>query len=87
MLESIPCASGIEGVAVGDKGLSAPFADRIRKHLGVVWPQVGEVARLPEVDFNRRKAFVERQIVEPRRDGELLQLDEQVGSGAAPAGR
>ncbi len=55
----IGTSARVERIAVGEEGFGTPRTEQIGQSGGIVGPQVGQVARLPEVDFYSYKLVLE----------------------------
>ena len=84
VLQRVLAAAHIEGVAVGEEGPAALGLDDVRQGLGVVGPQVGQVARLAEMDFDGHEFVLHVDGVQPRRAHQPLQFLQQVQAGLCP---
>ena len=74
MIQRVFPSAHIQGVAVGQEGLTAPLLYKVRHRLGPVGPQIGQVARLTEMQLDGHKLLVEINITHPRRFHQARQL-------------
>ena len=74
MVEGVLAAADIEGVAVGQKDLAAELLHIVRDDLGVLRPQIREVAELAEVDLDRGVAVGEVDFFKTRLFHQAAQL-------------
>ena len=80
MLQSVFTASGIQGIAVGQKGKSALLFAEIRHSLGIVGTQKCEISQLAEMHFNGYKLSVHIQVLDSRRNAEAFELIQLAGT-------
>ena len=59
MVERVLAPADVQGVAVGQERLAAALTDKIRDGFGPVRPEIGEVARLAEMDLDGGEFLVE----------------------------
>ena len=72
MVEGILAAADIERIAVRQERLAAELAHKIRDGLCIVRAQVGQIARLAEVHFNRDKLAVHINVFDACRETDLF---------------
>ncbi|MPM48546.1 hypothetical protein SDC9_95271 [bioreactor metagenome] len=80
MLQGILAPPHIEGVAVGEEGLAAQTGHQVGYRLGVVGAQIGEVARLAEMDLDGGKFLLKINLLNA---GRLHQAGQLLGQAAA----
>ena len=74
VLQGVFPPPGVQGVAVGQERQAAQGLDHVGHPLGVVGPQVGQVARLPEVDLDGGHLVVKVDVADSGGADQLLQL-------------
>ena len=84
VLQRVLAAAHIQGVAVGQKRPAAQLLDHIGHGLGVVGPQVSQVARLTKVDLDGNELALHIDLTDTRGADQLLQLIQQVHAGLCP---
>ena len=65
MIQPVFPPAHIQGVAVGQKGLSTPLLHKVGHGLCPVGPQEGQIARLPEMHFDGHIFFVKVNVAHP----------------------
>ena len=74
VIQRVLPAAHVQGVAVGQEGLAAPLLHEVRHGLCPVGPQIGQIARLAEMQLDGHKLLVEINIAHPRRFQQPRQL-------------
>ncbi len=72
VLEGVLPAAGVEGVAVGQEGETAPLLAQLGHRPGVVGTEEGQVAQLAEVHFDGDKLAVHVDVLDSGCDAEAL---------------
>ena len=84
MLQSILSSAHVQRVAVCKEGAPSQLFDDIRHSLGIVGTQVGQIARLAEMDLDGRHFLLKIDFSDSRLLYQLPELLRQVCSGQCP---
>ena len=74
MLNGIFPAARIQGIAVGQKRLSAAFLYQVRHGLGIIGPEIAHISQLAEMHLDCYKFSFHIDLVHPCRLQKALQL-------------
>ncbi|CUP47174.1 Uncharacterised protein [Anaerotruncus colihominis] len=77
MINRILTPADIQRITVGQEGPTAFFLDQVSYNLGKIRTQKREVARFPEMNFNRRKLILKIDRLHPCRADQTVQLFEK----------
>ena len=80
VFQRVLAAAGVQGVAVGQKGHTTLLLAQVCHHLGVVRPQKGQVAQLPEMHFDGHELAVHVNVLDAGGDAQTAQLFRQAGA-------
>ena len=83
MLERMLAAADVERVAVGQEGTAAQFLDEVGHGLGIVRPQIGQIAELAEVHLDGDEFILKIDLVHAGLQQKLAQLLLLVQAGMA----
>ena len=78
MVEGVFPAADIERVAVGQEGLAAELLDEVDDGAGVIRAEIGEIARLAEMQLDRDILALQRELVHAGRQEQARELLLQV---------
>ena len=76
-------AADVERVAVGQEGTAAELLDEVGHGLGIVWPQIGQIAELAEVHLDGDEFILKIDLVHAGLQQKLAQLLLLVQAGMA----
>ena len=62
MVQSILPPAHVQGIAVREKYPSAQLLNQVRQNLGIIGPQIRQIARLPEMNLDGRILVREKSI-------------------------
>ena len=83
MLERMLAAADVERVAVGQEGTAAELLDEVGHGLGIVWPQIGQIAQLAEVHLDGDEFILKIDLVHAGLQQEFAQLLLLIQAGTA----
>ena len=66
MVQRVLALADVEGVAIGEEGLSAVRLDKVHQNPGIVRAQIGKVADLAKMDFDSGKFVFKVDLLDPR---------------------